>query len=430
MKNIDFIIFYEHVARELESDKLLYNYLCHLGYTGVVLPIHFNRYVNLLRYQPKLIIMPFLYNQTKEADLYKELYPDVQILNLHSEQISSKLSEGHMLPRHEKTRNCYHISWGEDFAKQLHKSGVSSQNIFVTGSIRNDLISVYKNSLSEKIILIPTSFSLSFITEEEKQDYINNKTFIDEKHTEEIINFTKNTRDAFFKIIYEFSTSISNEYTIILRPHPHVGISEYIKCFLEINSLKELPDNIKVIREGAVQSAIAKCECVISQGSTTALEAAMMSKRTFLLMPYKLPDEMYCEFMDYFPKATNFSELLELFKETEINPALKNYLFRTYFKLDGKSFIRVSKVVQKILEEKLPNRINRKKILKPLLKILFVDLPKNILLHFGLLGKIFSFYRGITEDCISVLSPDSQVNINNMNDYNIYDKGDYCIVDE
>lgn len=407
MKKIDFIIFYEHIAREFDSVELLHSYMSFLGFSGVVLPVHFNRYKYVLKYNPKIIVAPYYYSKYDVFDNYLKLYPDTVLINLHSEQISSKLSAAHMLPNDEKTRNVLHCVWGKNFAKQLIESGVDKSKIFITGSIRNDLTYFlsHKSQEPSNTILAPTSFSLSFLDKNETDDLIT--IFKDKNKVDELIDFTKKSRDAFFKIIYKFSLlSKTGSEKILLRPHPHVSLSEYERKFCEVNGLNCLPDNIIINRDGSIQENIAHCKKLIAWNSTSALEAAMMKKKVVLLVPYAFPDFMDCDFLYYFPIANDEKSLQKHIINSEIDPRVDDYLSDTYYEIDGKTHIRIGKILSDcIIRCKKNHNKNIRYMLYFFIKYVLYDIPKNILHRIGILGKLYPYYRGILMDDKTIDKP-------------------------
>ncbi|WP_428768138.1 hypothetical protein V1L52_06685 [Treponema sp. HNW] len=405
MKKIDFIIFYEHIAREFNSVELLHSYLSFLGFSGVVLPVHFNRYKYLLKYNPKIIVTPYYYSKYDVFDNYRKLYPNTILINLHSEQVSCEISSTHMLPSDEKTKNVLHCTWGKNFAKQLIDHGVDRSKIFITGSIRNDLT----YTLSKKVIansstiLVPTSFVWAFLDKKETSDLMT--IFKEEKKVDELISFTKKSRDAFFKIIYKFS-QLNEAEKIILRPHPHISLDQYKEKFCAVNGIKELPENITIKREGSIQENIAQCKSLIAWNSTTALEAAMMKKKAVLLLPYTFPDFMNFDFFRYFPIADDELSLQRELANTKDDTNVAQYIIDTYYEVDGKSHIRIGRF--------LVDCIQKESTLQPVkiywavyffVKYLLIDIPKNILHRLGLLGKWYPYYRGILMDCKMLDSP-------------------------
>ena len=78
MKNIDVIIFYEHVNREYESVNELKKTLSLKGVTSIIIPVHYNKYINL-----------FNENQLLELDKFLN-FEDELILNFYHHNIIEK----------------------------------------------------------------------------------------------------------------------------------------------------------------------------------------------------------------------------------------------------------------------------------------------------------------------------------------------------
>lgn len=405
-KNIDYIIYYEHVTRELESVKKLKSNLDGLGYEGVILPIHFNRYLNVIKYKPKIVIVPYLYSKKDSTYLrYKNLYGNVKCLNLHSEQISNENTIDYLMPKDEYSKNIFHIAWGEKFARELIKNGVQKDKIFITGSIRNDSIFDYKKIDGESHnILIPTSFSLTMVPDQ----YINNlEQSMNKDKLERNIKFMRKSRNDFFELIYKAAIKFK-EKRFFLRPHPHVDVDTYIKIFKNINNINKLPKNIFIERKGSIQDFFSKGEKIIAWHSTSILEGALMNKKVSILAPIKFPSHMNMDFMEFIKILNSKQELFNFISNKNFKQkSLEDYMHKTFYKIDGLSSLRVSYTVSHILNEiNFKNKVGNYKSFSFLMYLFFksitVDFSKSILQKFGLLDKLFNNYRGIIEDSIEI----------------------------
>lgn len=418
LKKIDYIIYYEHVARELESIKRLKAYLDKKGMKGVILPVHFNRYKNILKYSPKILILPFLYNSNQKLfNQFKKIYGNkIVCLNLHSEQISNENSIEFLMPQDDYSRDVFHISWGFKFAKELIELGkVKREKIYITGCIRNDnIFSEVKKTLNKKTILIPSSFSLTFV----EQSYIDNLTQSKAgKKLIETIKFMKKSRDVFFQILYKSSQELQ-DYNFIIRPHPHVEIDKFICFFIKINKINKLPENIKVEREGSIQEFFNKGEKVITWYSTSILEGLLQGKEGVILEPYKFPKKMEIDFMKYLERVSTVEDLINVLRTGIKSENIEKYIDDVYYKVDGLSYLRIAKVVEKIIPKVNANKVNLKKLISFIIKYLRRDIPKNILFKLGILGKLYPSYEGILEDCIEVLTSGNEVE--NLSDKNVF----------
>ena len=412
IKRIDFIIYYEHIAREWKSVNRLKEELNKLGLKGVVLPMHFNKYLGLVTYRPKIIIVPYLYSVNNDQHLmYESIYGDISILNLHSEQLHDETTKSFQMPHDDYAAKAHHIAWGTVFSAALIEAGVEKDIIYVTGSIRND--DSYCEALShkkqddldfEERILIPTAFSKTFVS----KDYINklvNLAAIDKELYLEKLKYTTKVRDKFFKDIYKCSL-LNPKKLFSFRPHPYVELNDYIQVFLDINNLQKLPINIKVQRQGSIQDEILTSDKVITWYSSTALDAYLLKKNVVVYDPVAVPNYMKIGFLSYFPVADSIDGLLDFIaskdNQTELNSQTEQYVESVYGAIDGRSSYRVAKVIAKILVKEdnrlQSNEFKYRKYLKYCFKAFLIDGIKYTLLKLNLLQRFKPFYRGILED--------------------------------
>lgn len=402
---VDYILYYEHVERELDSLLILKNKLKEYNLSGVILPIHYNIYKNILKYSPKVIILPFLYDWEDSfiANAYRKLDSNTIIFDLHSEQIGNNDFQDFMLPKKVKDKNIYHFVWGEFFYKLLISNGIKENNVFITGSIRNDLIfNKIGLSYQSNKVLIPTSFSLTFASE----DYITNiikSRGLDKDKFIETVSFHKKTRDAFFEEIYLTSLNLKN-YQFILRPHPYVDINEYTKYFLFINKIDMMPKNIIIERSRSIAEAMVSCEYIIGWNSTSLLEGSILKKKVIQLIPFEIHSGIKMDFQNMFPICKNHNELIDLltnYYEFSNDIGVKNYINNVYSEIDGKVADRMALRIHEILNNIYKNKskhINFKFKLFLIYKVITIDLPKTFLHKMGLLHKFKLSYRGILND--------------------------------
>lgn len=140
MKEIDVLIYFEHVVRELNACMILKYQLEKIGLRAEIVSTHRNRYWNFVKYRPRIIVVPFFFSGKGDI-AYEEfiaMYGDVLILNLHQEQLYNEMTKSHFLPKNEITKNAYHLAWGNDFKEALLSAGVSSEKIVMAGDPRTD----------------------------------------------------------------------------------------------------------------------------------------------------------------------------------------------------------------------------------------------------------------------------------------------------
>ena len=157
---MNIIIYYQHITREYKSCLRLKEALeCEIeGAKASVYSIDFEYFRSLKDHKKKkvdLIFMPWL--EFRENYYYMmpflEKNPDLKVVNLHHEQVGSQTSFDVLIPKDKILHNnVYHFCWGEFFAGELKKIGVSDKVIKINGNIRTDQ-SIGKLQTKEELAL-------------------------------------------------------------------------------------------------------------------------------------------------------------------------------------------------------------------------------------------------------------------------------------
>ncbi len=397
MFKIDYIIFYEHISREWEGVVRLHEKLQSLGFSGVILPIHYGRALRVLLFQPKVVITPFLYQASNKQHLdYVNAYGDCSCIDLHSEQIIDESTKNMYGPRDEYAREVEHIVWGQSFAESLLANGVNKENIYITGSIRNDgMVLNTSSSNDKKQLLICSSFSNTFV-DDKYIEIVLEQHDIDAVQYREKIKITKTMRDAYFCQVYEYCIE-NQDVEVTLRPHPYVELKTYEDVFLAINKINKLPINIKIVRNGSVHQAIAGADNVVCWQSSVLLDATIMGKKVALLEPFDIPEYMRVPFSIHFPRIKNLSDIDSI---SSGDCAKQDYIKWIYGEVDGLSCSRVAAVVQKLIKAGSGSKQSPKFlfIMKQLMRAMFVDTTILVMKKIGFLHKVMPIFNGVLED--------------------------------
>lgn len=408
-RSIDVLIYFEHISRELDTCFYIKNNLEKLGLTTKVLPIHKNRYYNIAKYKPKMIVVPFLFADKLDrlwVD-FKKCYNDVLCLNLHHEQIYNEMTKSHFMPKNEISKNSYHLSWTERFAHDLIENKVQKEKIFIVGNPRTDnyyltplnKISEYKKGYN-KLIFIPTSFSWAFVDEE----YFINNAKLDKTIFKNQRKLTIETVAVFFENIRKIA-KINADTLFVLRPHPFEDINLY-KSHLISATNAPLEENIKVIRDGTIYDWLNISDLIVGWLTTVSIEASLFNKKNVVFQPVKLPDNMQVDFITKYDEIINTPEKLNQIINNldDYNPnnlELRNYIHNTFGIADGKVTQRLARDIMIVIEKHEFNQRVHWSMFKYILKALIIDLPKNILLKLNLLHKYNNIYSGLIEDLTS-----------------------------
>lgn len=404
LKKVDVIIFFEHVSRELDSLAILKVELESLGISSVILPIHYNRYVNVLRFKPKLIILPYLYSECNPTRrLFESTFPEVKILNLHHEQFYNEGTKEHLIPSDRYSKEVHHLSWSKKFKIDLMEVGVKCENISVLGNPRTDSF-YYSNNLDikelvkdyEKLIFVVTTFSWALVDE----SYFLKINSIDEK---EFRKRKKITYDAAVKYFEDFAYLADKypNYIFVIRPHPFEDIDIFTKLFLESSGLNSVPQNIKIIRDYNVYDWLKYANLTIGWCTTVNMEAQLFDCKNIIYHPTYYPKEMNLEFFEYYNIVKERPDLEEVILGNDsitIQDKHKEYIENNFGKVDGKVNYRIALKVQELLLGKEKIVIDKSGFLKNILRAASIDLTKNVLFKLNLLHKYDPSFSGILVD--------------------------------
>lgn len=410
LKKIDYIYYIEHVVREAEMAALVSSCLPQ-NLQGVYAPLHFDRYRNIAKYNPRAVIAPYCYSAKQDIfKRYKDIYgSDLITINLHQEQITSEAGLQFMMPSDDYSREIdIHIAWGKKFAALLTKHGVDPATIYITGSPRMDLLSEkygflntskkelserYKLPFEKKWIFFIDSFSWAFIDDEYLKGVV--ASGFSEKLAYEQRDFTVKSFQAVKDWLIDVAVKHNKDSIIIYRPHPFLPVEQ-------VRGVFNCP-HIYFVREQGINHWLNASDVILSWYSTAVLESYIMKKPTFLVEPFEFPSFMSMEYKNYFPKIEGKDHLNHVVQNEKnvkwtSTIELDRYIEENYFSVDGRSSNRLAFVIQEKLHAAGRNsRINFENYLKNYGRMIIKDFPKNFLNTFGLLSK-HRLYKGMLED--------------------------------
>lgn len=409
MKNIDILIYFEHVVRELDACMRLRFELEKIGFSVIIASVHFDKYNVLRKYRPKLVVLPFFYKD-RDFPVYhlKKLYGDVEVVNLHQEQFYNDATKKLMIPQSEITKSVYHIAWSMSFADDLKEAGILSSLVRITGNPRTDnyylntpLLTL--NKQDKKIIFIPTSFSWYFV---ESSYFLKNPATNPDSYYKQR-ELTEKSARAFFSIIRGLAKA-HKDYIFVLRPHPFDPLEAFEGLLQEVEPTESIESNIIINREGNVYEWIKVSSFVISWISTVALEATLFGKNNIILQPIELPNDMQTSFIskyDHIYRSQDEVELLLSGKTVfDKNDEVKRFAEESLGIADGKVNIRIAMFIKEIFEtkHKLHQTVNVAYLFVIFMKSILIDASKSIIKKLGLVSKLLSFYSNIQEDLKTV----------------------------
>lgn len=297
------IVLYEHLVREWDASQRIKALYEKAGDKAETFSIFFERmkaYKYAKKYVPDVIFVPFFVDREHEEyiSIFLDLNKNMKVINLHQEQIGSKVSENLVLPTTPFAKNgVFHFAWGEHFRSRLLSCGVRDDRIIITGNARNDFRNTSNADKKELAARYGLSPSKKWILFAENRGWYIGRTY-DERTTEATrAMLTKRglTDEQFYRSVREEKENLNafadqmrlltedfgREFEFIYRPHPGTVLNY------------ELPKWVHIIGDRPIYDWISCCDLYLTCESTSIFEAEMMGKPCAFVPSKNIPDDDY-----------------------------------------------------------------------------------------------------------------------------------------
>lgn len=311
MFKYDFIILYEHRARELENAVLLAMMLEKKGYK---VAIEYRWSARILFQRADVIITPYLYQDKTVIDfLFQPFCHFKKVINMQYEQVFLKKNEDTLgdLPKNSAV-HAAHISWGKNTTERYRKVGISSDNIFEIGHISIDLnMPKYRRNfldrktlsenlsipIEKKWLLFISSFSCVGLTKTEYEKW--------KKQTISVEYFTDISYESQPIILDYFERLASDhpELMIIYRPHPHEASCK------RLSELQEKFANFRVIMKYSIRQWIAVSDYISTWCSTSLVDVLYAKKPCAIIRPIPFSKDYDYNIFNRQKIISNYQEL-------------------------------------------------------------------------------------------------------------------------
>ena len=365
----DFLIFYEHVNREVENDTLVKYELEKRGYSCEIL--HFSG-PGLYNYhkkknRAKVVVTPWLRYNCDVLEYLPYAGKPYKLVNLQWEQVYNKRGiECGLVATHDEAKKAYHTCWGENSRARLEDMGVPPENLRVVGAMQQDygrpLFNDYylsRSSISEQFHLnndkpwILFVSSLAYATFPEDALKALATKYGDGIY--ETADLHKTTQKELLIWVEEFLKRSDSEF--IYRPHPSERLCE------RLTELSDRYPNFHVISEKSVKQWAKVSDRVNLWISTSNAEIASLGIDYSIVRPVpvdeareveSMRDETFVESMEEFislntdilPMDTERikerqQKLFHFYNYDDAKPAyvrIADYLEEVYLSSNGQSF--------------------------------------------------------------------------------------------
>ena len=268
--NIDVLILYEHLVRELETSLLLKKILRDLGYRVETRSLPYEFWDAQKELRPRLVLSPWSSRRLLHLRNPEGRLP--MLFDLHQEQIGIESEQSLKRPT-EPFGRFYHAAWGERFREGLVSYGVKKDHVFLTGFprldfyrhelrslsfSRNEIASMFGLDAEKKWILFVSSFSGA------DSNIVDCKRHISHGFSKvrEISIESQKHRKATVEFLYVLASQLPG-FQLIYRPHPSESS--------DITSNRR--GAVRVIRELDIRNWFLASDLALIWNSTSCIEA-------------------------------------------------------------------------------------------------------------------------------------------------------------
>lgn len=337
MKDIDILIFIEHVDRELKGAIEVKKILQSKTELDVkIFSLEFGFYDAWMQYNPKLICLPYCKSeQNLVVRAFKTRNPNTVFLNLSYEQILNKTTERYKAPRDEFARKeLYYFAWGNLFKEYLIRYGVPEEKISVVGKpeiqflkqmkmetgneLKGKLAKELGLSMEKKWMFLPLNDGAAFRDVDLLKRRIAEGTAFKESLISHDYCF-KQIRVLLEWLFQLYKDGNLDDYEIIWRPHPGVDISKYQEILDELKI--ENFTNLHIIRNHTVKEWLCCSDICVTNWSTVLIDAASIGLKAYVFEHEPLAPCLDAEWLRWF-ESINTRETM---KKILVSDETKNY---------------------------------------------------------------------------------------------------------
>jgi surface carbohydrate biosynthesis protein len=214
----------------------------------------------------------------------------------------------------------YVATWGRTQASFYRNTAFHNDNVINTGHPRFNLYNrkfrdFYKSDsdrlkkLYGNFILVNTNYSFANHQKGLKGNFSKSSVY-DPDNQDLMLSFSVRWAEqlerysAMINLIFVIACKFP-EKTFVVRPHPGESEETYVYIFKDLQ-------NVVVSKEDSVGGWLYGCECLIHDGCTTGLEAALLEKEIINYNPVALKSNNNELLSSFGPKAINSDEVVRL----------------------------------------------------------------------------------------------------------------------
>lgn len=289
----DFLIFYEHASREMETDCYLAALLEQRGYRVKIIN---RRYLWRVFLNPKVIITPFLYGDKDVHEFTgflsgrKRAIIDLQYEQIYNDaRLQSDFSKPSVL-----ASLATHICWGRSTRERLLEAGVNGNLLPVTGAISMD----FNRPSMRSFLKNKEQLAHEFNIDDRKPWHLFISSFVHGSLNKSALEGLERKIPGYLpfvnvslesqRVIVSWLKQMAKkhpEIVFIYRPHPNEHDTDIIKDIVNTS------ENIKVIPYYSIRQWVAVCETSSNWFSTSIADCFFAERSSCVLRPIPIPEK-------------------------------------------------------------------------------------------------------------------------------------------
>jgi len=352
--NVDVLLFWEHRDREIEVIVEIAKRLKHdHGLAVAIASTVYDRFFSLFLVRPKVVVF---HSNKSLPPLFHALYREkITYVCLNWEQMLSTFNKtaakkpDDFLNKHLMKN----FVWGKDFYNFLKEIGVPSKNVFITGrpslsllqkkalqkaEIKSKLADQYRLDKNIRWLFFPLTCLHAFFDDKLVRHFVRNTLISNQVDIDLAFarrDYVRSTIKTIFAWIDSLCSAESNNFQIILRPHPLISVEQHSELFKKISG--KIPSQVILTKELTAQEWLIASDACYTNYSSLALDTYFLKKPAFLMEPEPYPDFLSYEWFNAFKKLESYTALENTLRELDTWTFKKDDLIEKQFdtELDG-----------------------------------------------------------------------------------------------
>ena len=273
----------DNPGRDLLGLGLLSYHLALRGVQVVMVPMY-DQLAHVLRERPDLIVVNYARKANRTLlEQYKKLAVRVVVLDTEGGILRSEYRELLNIVLDSGAADLIddYFLWGHRQYRAFHQRfGETGPHLYLTGCPRFDLYAPAWSRLipdppfgDRNYVLFATSFPLNnprFTTPEQEIRNVQETMGLDENTLRQALHAADLALDGFVSLVHRTCAKFA-DLRFVLRPHPFEGEDVYT------SRLSGIP-NLRITREGSLNTWLKQAKAVIQLNSSVAFEAGLLGK--------------------------------------------------------------------------------------------------------------------------------------------------------